>query len=122
MRCNSASQNRSPDGIVKVNSILPAGAPGRGQGGDLLETRGWDDLASGVIEASYSWSSSFLTAAIWRSSNSVERRPRQRSAARMSAPNMSLSTGFSPPALLAEQPFEENCRPDEAPMGDGQAQ
>jgi hypothetical protein len=26
----------------------------RGQGADLLETRGWDDLASGVIEASYS--------------------------------------------------------------------
>ncbi len=25
-----------------------------GQGADLLETRGWDDLASGVIEASYS--------------------------------------------------------------------
>ena len=63
---------------------------------DLLETRGWDDLASGVIEASYSWSSSFLTAAIWRSSNSVKRRPRHRSAARMSAPNISFSTGFSP--------------------------
>jgi hypothetical protein len=71
----------------------------RGQGADLLETRGWDDLASGVIESSYSWSSSFLTAAIWRSSNSVKRRPRQRSAARMSAPNMSLSTGFSPKPL-----------------------
>jgi hypothetical protein len=25
-----------------------------GQGADLLETRGWDDLASGVIEALYS--------------------------------------------------------------------
>jgi hypothetical protein len=70
-----------------------------GQGAFLLETRGWDDLASGIIEASYSWSSSFLTAAIWRSSNSVKRRPRQRSAARISAPNMSLSTGFSPKPL-----------------------
>src|SRR5208283_6043892 len=76
------------------------GRPGWvGQGADLLETRGWDDLAGGVIEAWYSWSSSFLTAAIWRSSNSVNRRPRQRSAARMSAPNMSLSTGFSPKPL-----------------------
>src|SRR5208337_732358 len=66
-----------------------------GQGADLLETRGWDDLASGVIEASYSWSSSFSDAAIWRSSNSVKCRP----PARMRAPNMSLSTGFSPKPL-----------------------
>ena len=32
-------------------------------------------------------------------SNSVKRRPRQRSAARIGAPNMSLSTGFSPEAI-----------------------
>jgi hypothetical protein len=42
----------------------------------LLETRGWDDLASGVLEASYSWSSSFLSAEIWHRLNSVKRRPR----------------------------------------------
>ena len=70
-----------------------------GQGLDLLETRGWADRASGVVEILYSSSSSFLTAAICRSSNSVKRRPRHRSAARMSAPNMSLSTGFSPKPL-----------------------
>jgi hypothetical protein len=47
-----------------------------GQGADLLETRGWDDLAGGVIVVWYSASSSFLTTAIWRSSNSVKRKPR----------------------------------------------
>jgi hypothetical protein len=70
-----------------------------GQGADLLETRGWEDVAGGVVEGSYSASSCFLTAASWRSSNSVRRRPRQRSAARMSAPNMSFMTGFSPKPL-----------------------
>ena len=30
------------------------GEYGDGQGADLLETLGWDDLAGGVIEASYS--------------------------------------------------------------------
>jgi|SRR5208282_3753750 len=34
-----------------------------GQGTDLLEKRGWDDRAGGVIEASYSSSSSFRRAA-----------------------------------------------------------
>ena len=39
---------------------------------------------------------SFLTAAICRSSNCVKHRPRHRSAARIKAPNMRLSPGFSP--------------------------
>jgi hypothetical protein len=100
-----------------------------GQGADLLETQGLDDLARGVIEASYSWSSSFLTAAIWRSSNSVKRRPRQRSVARMRAPNMSLSTGFSPKPfgmIFSRRRSSTNSRkirrPDEAPMRDRQSQ
>lgn len=67
-----------------------------GQGADLLEKCGLDGLPDRVTLASYSASRSFRTAAIWRSSNSVKRRPRQRSAARMSAPNISLRTGFSP--------------------------
>ena len=102
-----------------------------GQGADLLETRGWDDLASGVIKSSYSWSSSFLTAAIWRSSNSVKRRPRQRSAARMSRAEHefehrlfaeAVGDDFEPSPLLDEEPFEQVGRPGEAPMRDRQAQ
>src|SRR5262249_21897713 len=84
--------------VQRTNNRFPVGAasPSGGQGADLLEKRGWDGLPDRVTLPSYSASRSFRTAAIWRSSNSVKRRPRQRSAARMSAPNISLRTGFSP--------------------------
>src|SRR5215218_4468928 len=72
---------------------------GDGQGVDVLEKRGWDDLPERVIVVSYSVSRSLRTAAIWRSSNSLKRRPRHRSAARTRAPNISLSTAFSPKPL-----------------------
>src|SRR5215218_1950012 len=70
-----------------------------GQGVDVLEKRGWGDLPERVIVVSYSVSRSLRTAAIWRSSNSLKRRPRHRSAARTRAPNISLSTAFSPKPL-----------------------
>ena len=101
-----------------------------GQGADLLETRGWDGLASGVIESSYSWSSSFLTAAIWRSSNSVtqaapalcgaDERAEHEFEHRLFAE--AVGDDFEPSPLLDEQPFEQVGRPGEAPMRDRQAQ
>jgi len=51
------------------------------------------------ILASYSWSSSRFTAAIWRCSKSVILTACQRSAARVMALNMSLSTARSPNPL-----------------------
>src|SRR3954471_21351950 len=71
----------------------------RGQGADLLEKLGWDGWPERVMVASYSAPRSLRTAAIWRSSNSPKRRPRQRSAARISAANISLRTAFSPKPL-----------------------
>src|SRR5262249_32242383 len=50
-------------------------------------------------EASYSSSSSFLTAAICRRSNSVTLTECHRSAARMSAPNINFKTALSPNAF-----------------------
>ena len=61
----------------------------------------------------------------------MKRSPRQRSTARISAPNMRCNTGFSPkslatifrhPALLDEQPFDQVSRSRHAPMGDGQTE
>ena len=40
--------------FCEYQDTKPRKTPIWGQGADLLETRGWDDLASGVIEASYS--------------------------------------------------------------------
>src|SRR5215218_1875829 len=82
--------------IVSTAVIIAVGV---GQGVDVLEKRGWDDLPERVIVVSYSVSRSLRTAAIWRSSNSLKRRPRHRSAARTRAPNISLSTAFSPKPL-----------------------
>ncbi len=50
------------DQVQRKESAL---SQGEGQGADLLETRGRDDLASGVIDPLSSRSSFFLTAAIW---------------------------------------------------------
>jgi hypothetical protein len=62
-------------------------APHAGQVRELLDIFGWalpfDGCASRPTEASYSSSSSFLTAAICRRSNSVTLTERHRSAARM---------------------------------------
>jgi hypothetical protein len=52
----------------------------------------FDGCASRPTEASYSSSSSFLTAAICRRSNSVTLTERHRSAARMRAPNINFKT------------------------------
>jgi hypothetical protein len=65
----------------------PLGAVLRGQVRELLDIFGWalpfDGCASRPTDASYSSSSSFLTAAICRRSNSVTLTERHRSAARM---------------------------------------
>jgi transglutaminase-like cysteine proteinase BTLCP len=76
---------------------------GWGQVRELLDIFGWalpfDGCASRPTEASYSSSSSFLTAAICRRSNSVTLTERHRSAARMSAPNINFKTALSPNAF-----------------------
>src|SRR5262249_50174869 len=81
--------------------------------------------------ASYSSSSSFLTAAICRRSNSVTSTERQRSAARMSAPNISFKTALSPTALglflggarpAAERTQEKFGGPNPPPMRPREAQ
>src|SRR5262249_19182219 len=85
------------------NALVNGKSPGHGQVRELLDIFGWalsfDGCASRPTEASYSSSSSFLTAAICRRSNSVTLTERHRSAARMSAPNISFKTALSPNAF-----------------------
>ena len=82
-------------GQVAYAVLSFGGFLGMGQGVILLEMRGWDGLSERVMVASYSASSSFRTAASCRSSNSLKRKPRQRSAARISAANISFRADFA---------------------------
>ena len=61
-------------------------------GGSTGLLRGGSDGVGGLV---FGCARSCLTASIWRRSNSVKRTLRQRSAARVMAPNMSSSTGRS---------------------------
>ena len=70
-----------------------------GQGLDLLEMQGWDDAALGVIKVYDIRRQGLLTAAMFLLQFG-QRRPRQRSTARIDArTSESKSTGFSPKPL-----------------------
>ena len=97
----------------------------RGQGADLLETRGWDDLASGVIEVLV-FLVEFLSdggdmaqlelgeAPAAPALCSADERAEHEFEHRLFAE--AVGDDFEPSPLLDEQPFKQVGRPGEAPQ------